>query len=81
MKTSWTSDVKDDQLKAEIISAFKSSTVLRKRLIKMLDDKEEKKQRECMNSKSYEKNNWGFQMADSQGYMRALKEIINLIED
>jgi hypothetical protein len=80
MKTSWTSGVKDETRKAEIVAAFSSSTILRKRLMEILADKEATKQRACMNSVNYEKNNWALQMADSQGYLRALQEIVNLIE-
>jgi hypothetical protein len=80
MKTSWTSGVSDEEIKADIISAFKSSTRLRKRLKDMLDAKMVTKQKECMNVSNYEKNSWAFQQADSQGYLRAMQEIINLIE-
>lgn len=80
MKTSWTKGVKDEQREADIVSAFNSSTILRKRLIEMIKAKEAVKQRDCMNVSNYEKNSWAYQMADSQGYLRAMEEIISLIE-
>jgi hypothetical protein len=80
MKLNWTKGIKDEESKADIISAFKSSSVLRKRLAQILEEKVSSKQRECMNVSNYEKNSWAFQQADSQGYLRALAEILSLIE-
>jgi hypothetical protein len=80
MKLNWTKGIKDEESKADIISAFKSSSFLRKRLTQILEEKVAAKQRECMNVSNYEKNSWAFQQADSQGYLRALTEILSLIE-
>jgi len=80
MKTSWTKGVKDEESKADIVSAFKSSSILRKRLSAMLEEKVSSKQKDCQNVSNYEKNSWAFQMADSQGYLRAMTEILSLLE-
>jgi hypothetical protein len=81
MKTSWTKGIKDEQVKADVVSAFKSSGILRKRLKEMINAKEASKQKDCQNVSNYEKNSWAFQMADSQGYLRAMTEILSLIEN
>ena len=80
MKTSWTKGVKDEEVKADIVSAFKNSSILRKRLSAMLEEKVSSKQKDCQNVSNYEKNSWAFQMADSQGYLRAMAEILSLLE-
>jgi hypothetical protein len=80
MKTAWIKGIKDEESKADIVSAFKSSSIMRKRLSEILEAKSVSKQRDCMNVSNYEKNSWAFQQADSQGYLRALAEILSLIE-
>jgi hypothetical protein len=80
MKTSWIKGIKDEQVRVDITSAFQSSKFLRKRLTQLLLEKTAQKQKDCMNVSNYEKNSWAFQQADSQGYLRALQEIMSLIE-
>jgi len=81
MKTTWTKGIKDAQSKEDIRASFKSSAVLRARLAEMLDVKIAEKERSNMNAEGYECANWAFKMADSQGYKRALIEIISLITE
>lgn len=80
MKSAWTKGVKDEEGRADIVSAFNSSSFLRERLSEMLEAKTASKQKDCMNVSNYEKNSWAFQQADSQGYLRALAEILSLLE-
>ena len=80
MKSAWTKGVKDEEVRADIVSAFNSSSFLRERLSEMLETKTTSKQKDCMNVSNYEKNSWAFQQADSQGYLRALSEILSLLE-
>lgn len=81
MKTKWTNGVKDKQVKEDIQSSFKSGAFLRARLEEMLRSKMEEKERSDMKAEGYECANWAFKMADSQGYKRAMAEIISLISD
>jgi len=81
VKTTWTKGVTDTQLCEDIKNAFQSSIVLRKRLAAILDDKTAEKERSDMNGEGYECPNWAYRMADSQGYKRALSEIISLITE
>ena len=80
MKTNWTKGM-DAQDKEEMKSSFKSSSIVRARLAELLDAKIRERERADMKADSYEVANWAFKMADSQGYKRALSEIISLITE
>lgn len=79
MKTAWTKGLETDA-KAEMKLHFNSSVQLRKRLGVMLNEKIDAKNRETMKDDAYDCSNWAYKQADSQGYKRALSEIISLIE-
>jgi hypothetical protein len=78
MKTAWTAGVKEGDKKNDIVSAFKSSPVLRKRLTEMCKKKSESSYR--LSPDEYDCVNWTLKQADSVGYRRALEEIISLLE-
>ena len=78
MKTTWTAGIEDEQRKADIKSAFKSSTVLRKRLTEMCDNKTTSSFN--LSKDQYGTPNWTYLQADMVGYHRALKEICSLLE-
>ena len=80
MKTTWTKGM-DAQDKEEMKSSFKSSAIVRARLAEMLDAKIAERERSDMKADGYEVANWAFKMADSQGYKRALAEIISIITE
>ena len=80
MKTTWTKNM-DEQGKDEMKSSFKSSAFVRARLAAILEDKIAEKERANMKEDGYEVANWAYKMADSQGYKRALSEIISLITE
>lgn len=79
MKTAWTKGLEPDAAK-EIKLHFNGGVQLRKRLSHILDDKINTKERESMKSSEYENPNWAYKQADAQGYKRAMKEILSLIE-
>jgi len=81
MKTTWIKGVTDTQVLEDIKTAFQSSYVLRKRLAEILEDKSKEKERSDMNVDGYDCPNWSYKMADSQGYKRAISEIISLITE
>jgi len=80
MKTTWTNGL-DSQGKEEMKVSFKSAAVVRARLAELLDAKVSEKERSDMKEDGYEVSNWAYKMADSQGYKRALVEIISLITE
>lgn len=80
MKTQWTKGLEADAAK-EIGIHFKGGLQLRKRLVLLCKEKMEAKDRACMKDTEYENAGWAFKQADAQGYKRALKEIISLIEE
>lgn len=79
MKQSWTKGL-DTELAAEMRASFKSSLVFRKRLEKLIRDKEEEAVRLGRSKEGYECPNWSYKQADLVGYTRALNDIISLIE-
>jgi|JI10StandDraft_1071094.scaffolds.fasta_scaffold67562_5 hypothetical protein len=78
MKLSWT-DGLDETQKKDVRGDFKSSLIVRKRLAKMLEDKINSNIVASYDKDDYNTANWAFKMADSVGYRRAMKEVINLI--
>lgn len=80
MKIKWTQGL-DEQLSKDVISSYKESIVLRKRLKKILEDIiEETRATQCSKT-LYESPNWQFMQADKMGYERALRDIISYISD
>lgn len=79
MKTVWTKGLESDA-KDEIQVLFTSGARLRKRLSVIVAEKMDAKDRESMASTEYENPNWPFKQADAQGYRRALKEILSILE-
>ena len=77
MKTTWTKGL-DAQGEADIKASFKSSTVVRARLMEICEDKSSSSL--STNTNQYDSPNWCYQQADSVGYRRALNEIISLLE-
>lgn len=78
MKLSWT-DGLDEQQKKDVRGDFKSSLIVRKRLAKMLEDKINSNLVASYDKETYNTANWAYMMADSVGYRRAMKDVINLI--
>ena len=79
MKKSWTQGLEEDASK-EIKSHFLSALILRKRMVKLLRDKEEEASKVGRSKVGYDCPNWAFKQADLVGYTRALNDIISLIE-
>ena len=80
MKKSWCSGL-EPELAKEIRMAFKSSLILRKRLAELLRSKEEDNYRSNISVSEYDNPNWAYKKADSVGYARAIRSIIELIEE
>jgi len=80
MKKSWVQGLESDAAK-EMRGFFTGSTNMRKRLTKLLKDKEEEAYRTARSKEGYECPNWAYKQADLTGYTRALNDIISLIEN
>ena len=78
MKTVWTKGLEPDAVKT-LKGDFISSQVVRKRLIKIAEDKMESSVKESRNKENYESVSWPYLQADCRGYERALQEIISLL--
>ena len=77
-KESWTqglSEQEKKELRADIIAA----QLFRKRLVKLLEDKDRDADKEFMSKTTLDKPNWETRVAEHFGYRRAINEIISLI--
>ena len=79
MKQSWTQGLEVDASK-EMRGHYTGSLILRKRLAELLVKKELDNYRLNISKADYDSPNFALKKADSIGYARALKEIIELIE-
>tara|TARA_R110000823_G_C15952958_1_gene502561 strand:- start:37981 stop:38223 length:243 start_codon:yes stop_codon:yes gene_type:complete len=80
MKQAWTKGLEGDASK-EMRSHFLSASVMRKRMIKMLMDKELEASKAGRSKAGYDCPNWAFKQADMSGYIRALHDVISYLED
>lgn len=80
MKKNWTVGL-DKQDQEEMRGLFKSSLRLRTRLGDILQDKIEEYHKSMFLRSSYKDPNWDKVQADAVGYMRALYEVISLLDD
>ena len=67
--------------KQEIRGAFKASLPIRKRIQDILEDKVQQHFKAQYNRTDYESANWALRQSDSMGYIRALREVISLLDD
>lgn len=80
MKTAWSSGIKDADRKKEIKQAFLAAIVMRKRLIEMLQKKQDSSIKGSRSEDAYESPNWALKQADARGYERALQEVMSLLD-
>lgn len=79
MKTCWSKGL-DTQQKQDINGNFISSSLMRKRLIVLLNERKQTSMDASNKKHGYDSPNWAYQQADSRGYERALEDIIELIK-
>lgn len=77
MKTTWFKGL-NAQEKADVKTAFLSNTLIRERIIWILEEKLKVSQKERIDKEGYDASNWAYKQADACGYERAISEIINL---
>lgn len=64
----------------EITSEYLGSQMLRKRLVELLESKQELMLKKRRGEESYDSPNWSLLQADGVGYERAINEIISLLK-
>lgn len=79
MKLVWTRGLEEDAAK-EIALEFKSSRVLRKRMIEIALDKFSESEASARKMDNYD-SAWPYKQAESNGYRRAMQEIIYLLDE
>lgn len=80
MKTEWRAGIEPDAVD-ELRGLFKGSSIVRKRLIEILEGKIDTVRTDARKKVNYDKANWSEYVADSLGYERALSEVISLLTD
>ena len=80
MKSVWTHGLEETVAK-EIRGDFKSSLLVRKRLISILDDKYAEFEKASLNTGNYDLSNWAYTQAVLIGYKRAIRMVQNLLEE
>lgn len=79
MKTSLTKGL-NEQDNRQVTQEFIASAFLRKRLIQLLNERIDSSRTAAISSKSYESPSWAYMQADTNGYERALQEVISILE-
>lgn len=78
-RSTWTSDIEDTVGKDKFSSRLKENRDLFERLSVLLQKKNEENTRKRISTASFEKPAWSEYQADSNGYERALTEVLSLI--
>lgn len=80
MKSAWTNGLEKDEHQA-IKGEFAGGILLRKRLIKMLEDRIASLVKSSALTSNYEDPNWAYKQADNIGKIRTYQEIIGLLDE
>jgi len=78
MKTTWTAGMSEDDAE-EFEQHFTNALRLRERLTEIINNKYNSNLSNTLSKGNYENASWAYEQADSVGYMRALKEVLNLL--
>jgi hypothetical protein len=78
MKTIWTKGLNEEQT-IQLRQDFVGGALLRERLSKLLEEKQDSSVKRSRSEEGYSNPNWAYQQADARGYERALSEVISLI--
>lgn len=80
MKIRWKQGL-EPQVQKDLESFYKESKVIRGRLTQMLRDIIEEKRAASVAAVTYDNPNWAYLQADRVGYERALRDVMELIND
>lgn len=78
MKTIWTKGLNAEQI-VQLKQDFVGGALLRERLSKLLEEKQDSSVKRSRSEEGYSNPNWAYQQADARGYERAISEVISLI--
>lgn len=78
MKTIWTKGLNEEQI-VQLKQDFVGGALLRERLSKLLEEKQDGSVKRSRSEDGYSNPNWAYQQADARGYERAISEVISLI--
>lgn len=78
MNIKWTAGLSEEQANT-IKDLVKRNTILIGRFREIVSNKMQSSERKQISEKEYDNPSWAYKQADSNGYQRALKEILELI--
>ena len=79
MKTVWTKGLTEEQ-KAEMEREFIEASLFKNGLIHILSEKRDTRIKEATAKSDYENASWAYKQADHIGFLRALDEILGLLQ-
>lgn len=79
MNTKWMAGL-SDQEKKDLKASIQAASPAFKRLTTLLENKLQSVEGERLGRDKYDKSSWPYFQADCNGYQRAIKELIKLIE-
>lgn len=71
----------DPALEKELRGDFKSSQLIRKRIIEVMEKKIDDRRRVSVDKQNYDSPSWALEQADAIGYERSIRELISLLTD
>ena len=80
MKTSLSKRMKTKEDEEEIKGQFIAALRLRTEIINLIEDKIRSYKSETLSKEGYQDPSWAYKQADANGYERAMREIISLLE-
>lgn len=80
LKNAWLSDFKDEQVRTLMRQQIAASSPVLERLMAIIDGMAASAEAAHLSKGGYDSPNWAYMQADHIGYMRALKEIKELLD-
>lgn len=71
----------DPKLEGELRGDFKSSLLIRKRIVDVLNQKIDTNRKASVDRTNYDSPSWALEQADRIGYERSIRELISLLTD
>lgn len=79
MRTVWTKGLTEEQ-KVEMEREFIEASLFKNRLALIISEKRETRIKEATSKSDYENASWAYKQADHIGFLRALDEILALLQ-
>ena len=78
MNTAWFKDLNDEKAKADLEDSIKRSHAVCTRILEILEDQEDRLNRQETTVNDYSNHSWAYLQADRNGYRRHIREMRSL---